>query len=138
MHHSHYRIFISHSWDKRDAYEQLRQILNKQIPNWRDQSVPRDARFDKMEADELKAKLSEFIKGSDVVVSFTYPIAYHSDWLRMELMTAQELGIPIVAVRPADNQRPARIVTDVAKAECAEEDIGDAIDRVVKASRARI
>ena len=110
-------------------------LLDQHLPNWRDRSVPKAGRYENLDDKSLNDEIERLVKDSDVFVVFTYPIVYHSNWLGTELDMAKNAGVPIVAVRPPDNERPATKVTEAAAENCGWDgaEIAAAIDRAVKA-----
>jgi hypothetical protein len=107
-----YRIFVSHSWDYSDEYENLIDLLNKanrfQYQNY---SVPEKDEIDAETDDEIEEALREGqIKPVSVVVVLAGLYSTYSDWIGKEIRIAENEDKPILGVKPWGNDRTSDYV----------------------------
>jgi len=97
-----YRIFVSHSWDYSEEYENLINLLDEANHfSYRNYSVPEEDEIDADTDKELKKELREGqIKPSSVVIALAGLYSSYSDWIGREIRIADEENKPIVGVEP--------------------------------------
>lgn len=110
-----YKLFISHSWDYEDQYERLKEML-EDVPGFAflDYSVPREDPLDAQSRAELRQQLESKIKLTSAVVIISGMYASYSDIIEMEIDIANELGKPIIGVKPWGNKQVPRKVREEA------------------------
>lgn len=96
-----YRVFISHAWGYSDDYNRCVDLLNSApLFSWANHSVtkadPLTASSDKKLVEALKNQ----VRNCHVVVILSGMYAAHSNWIQKEIDIANEMGKPIVAVKP--------------------------------------
>ncbi len=97
-----YSLFISHSWTYGDAYDRLVGMLNEH-PNfkWRDYSVPKnDPIHNAPTTDKLEAAIREQMRHASCVLIMAGKYSTFSKWINREIMIANELEKPILAITP--------------------------------------
>ena len=110
-----YKVFISHSWDHVDALKRLRNLLNKRNyfkVKFKEASPDNPIKSEKNK--DIRLKLSNRIKTSDVVLGIAGVYASYSDWMEWELNTAIKYNIPIIGVVPWGHINTSRIVSNKA------------------------
>lgn len=108
-----YNVFISHAWDYTESVTSLRNLLNNRgYFNVEYSDVGRDQPINSFNTNYIKRKLREKIQGADVVIGMAGMYASYSDWMKWELDTARDNGIPIIGVIPRGATRLSKIVTD--------------------------
>jgi len=106
-----YGLFISHSWDYRDEYERLVNLLNTDIGFlWENLSVPEENPLSVLmylpkSYRFLVRQLDERISKADCLVVLAGMYVAHSGWIQSEIEAAQEFHKPIIAVEPRGNER---------------------------------
>ncbi len=131
---TNYRLFISHSWSYRDAYEKLVGFFNEH-PNfkWSDYSVPKnDPIHNAPTKQELYEAISNKIMLVNCVVILAGVYSTYSEWINKEILIAKHMyNKPIIAVEPWAAERTSSIVkenaTEIVKWQSAS--IVDAIRR---------
>lgn len=110
-----YRLFISHSWEYSDEYNQMVDLLDDaSYFNWTNYSVPEEKEIDTASDDELWDALREQIKPSSVVIVLAGMYASHSKWIRREMITADNREKTIIGVKPWGNIRTPKKVEEYA------------------------
>lgn len=109
---SEYRVFISHSWDYSNEYEQMVALLNEasyfQYSNY---SIPKEEEIDADTDDELEEALQEGqIKPTSVVVVLAGLYSIYSDWIGKEIRIAEQENKPILGVEPWGSDRTSSYV----------------------------
>ena len=97
-----YSLFISHSWTYGDAYDRLVGMLTEH-PNfkWRDYSVPKnDPIHNAPTTDKLEAAIREQMRHASCVLIMAGKYSTFSKWINREIMIANELKKPILAITP--------------------------------------
>ncbi|WP_025217641.1 TIR domain-containing protein [Mannheimia varigena] len=106
-----YTIFVSHSWDHSNDLLSLHNLLRTRGYFFYDsQEVTKFSPINSYNAAYIKQRLRERIKNSNIVLALAGIYTSHSDWMRWEIETAKELGIPIVGVIPRGQERISQIV----------------------------
>lgn len=96
-----YRIFISHSWQHAEDLENLQALLNRRgYFHASFEEASRDIPINSLNATYIKARLTDKISNSNVVLALAGIYASHSSWMKWELDKAIELDIPIVGIIP--------------------------------------
>jgi hypothetical protein len=110
-----YRLFISHSWTYRDAYDKLVEFFNEH-PNfeWINYSVPKDDPIhDAPNATELYAAIKKQIAPVNCVVILAGVYSSYSKWIEKEIKISKtDFDKPIVAVEPWASEKTSKIVKD--------------------------
>ncbi len=115
-----YGLFISHSWDYRDEYERLVNLLNTDIGFlWDNLSVPEENPLSILmhlpkSYRYLVRQLDERILKADCLVVLAGMYVAHSGWIQSEIEAAQEFHKPIIAVEPRGNERFPEAVSHAA------------------------
>lgn len=111
-----YRLFISHAWRYSDSYRRLVDLLDS-APRfkWSNYSVPKHDSLDTATDKELTDALRRQIRPTQCVVIISGMYFNHSKWIQKEIDIAQEMGKPIVAIRPWGAERTPKVVQDAAK-----------------------
>lgn len=106
-----YTIFVSHSWDHSDDLNNLHNLLsNRGYFSYDSQEVTKYAPINSANATYIKKCLRERIKNSNIILALAGIYASHSDWMKWEIETAKELGIPIVGIIPRGQERISQLV----------------------------
>lgn len=111
--HKQYNIFISHSWEYDDHYRGIEDLLNR-VPSldWQNHSVPKSKQLDTKTDGELKEELRKRMRNASVVLTSAgmYTSDAYSKWIPIEHDIAEELGKPVIAVKPEGQEKiPADI-----------------------------
>ena len=114
-----YHIFISHSWAYSDAYEKLKELLDKDNTfSYSDYSVPKDDPIHTNGTDdELYTAISEQISHASVILIFAGVYSSYSKWIQKEIDIAKnefEASKPIIAVEPWASEKTSKVVKDAA------------------------
>ncbi|MFD1588140.1 TIR domain-containing protein [Halorientalis brevis] len=98
-----YNVFISHSWRYDDDYQGIVNLLSN-IPSldWQNHSVPEEKELETVTNEELENGLRNRMRNASVVITSAgmYGSEAYSTWIPREHEIAEELGKPIVAVKP--------------------------------------
>lgn len=107
------RLFISHSWSYSERYLAMVGLLNnRKYFNWSNYSVPVDKAFEGMTKTELKEQLKNQIRPVQCVIIIGGMWTNHSEWIGFEMDFANEIGKPVLGVRPRGAQvMPAAVVS---------------------------
>lgn len=106
-----YNIFVSHSWDHSNDLIRLHNLLSNRGYFYYDpQEVTRNNPINSLNATYIKQCLRERIRNSNILLALAGIYASHSDWMRWEIETAKELGIPIVGIIPRGQERISQVV----------------------------
>ena len=114
-----YNLFISHSWDYSDAYENLVALLDKAEGfSYRNYSVPKDDPVhDATNEAELKEAITAQMKSCSVVLILAGVYSTYSKWINIEIDLAQEgfsTKKPIIGVIPWAQTNVSTTVSDAA------------------------
>lgn len=106
-----YNLFISHAWDYSNEYQRLCSLLNDAEDfSWRNYSVPEtDPKEVETDAELTEALVDQIRPASAVVLSAGMYSAYRN-WIQKEIRIADEMGKPIIAVKPHGNTQWPRVV----------------------------
>lgn len=106
-----YNIFVSHSWDHSDDLDGLHNLLRSRgYFSFDSNEVTKGNPINSLNTLYIKQKLREKIKNSNIFLALAGIYASHSDWMKWEIETAKELGIPIIGIIPRGQERISRIV----------------------------
>jgi hypothetical protein len=108
-----YRLFISHSWAYTNAYEKIIQLITAQGLGFYDHSVPKDDPIhtngtDKQLAEAILAKM----QGTSCILILAGVYSSYSKWINKEIILAQQLNKPIIAIEPWASERTSKVVKD--------------------------
>lgn len=108
-----YTIFVSHSWDHSDDLDGLHSLLRRRgYFSYDAREVTRDKPINSLNATYIKSQLREKIRSSNILLALAGIYASHSEWMRWEIETAKELGVPVVGIIPYGQQRVSQMVTN--------------------------
>lgn len=109
-----YHILISHSWDYNEQYETVCGWLNDAKNfTWSNYSVPITNPLDVNSKKELKEKLRNRISNCSCIIVLSGMYVAYSEWIDYEIDTANELGKPIIGVKPWGQERiPSKVQND--------------------------
>ena len=112
-------IFISHSWAYDKSYTGLISLLEgRGYFKFKDYSVPKDdpihiksgADYEKV----LKERIKDQMRSCQAVLIIAGVYATYSDSIKLEIEAAQELGKPIIAIRPFGASRISSLAEQAA------------------------
>lgn len=99
-----YRVFISHAWKYSDDYNRIVQLLNNASNfSWQNYSVPEHDPLDGTE--DLKEGLRKQIRPVQIVVILAGMYVNYSDWIEFEMDFADQIGKPMIGIRPLGQQK---------------------------------
>lgn len=106
-----YRLFISHSWNYGDAYDQVIKMLNEQGIIFYDHSVPKDNPIHTNGTDkELKAAIEAKIKGTSCILILAGVYSTYSKWINKEINIAKAYSKKIIAIEPWASEKTSMVV----------------------------
>lgn len=135
------RLFISHSWDHEHDKNGLHRLISLAWAEgavWRDLAVSRDHPLHVHGGAELKAKLTQRIDSSEILIAFAGKYSSYSDWIEFEVATARKCGRPVVAVVPrGDDEHLSAVVLEHCNAQVGwnGKSVREAIVRLLPADR---
>ena len=110
-----YNLFVSHAWDYSEEYENLLKLLDGVDGfSMKDYSVPKTDPKDVETDAELTRELEKQIRRSSAVIVSAGMYVSHRNWIQKEIRIADEMGKPIIAVKPHGNKRWPRVVKNSA------------------------
>ncbi|QLG28921.1 TIR domain-containing protein [Halorarum halophilum] len=125
-----HRIFISHSWQYEDQYQELTQQLQQEAGfEWYDHSVRSDDPIDAQLPNHLRSKLQDQIRSTSVVLILAGMYVARSEWIAEEVEIASEMGKPIIGIKPRGNTRLPKAVSENA-VEVVKFDVWELIDAI--------
>lgn len=111
-----YSVFISHSWDHVDDLKNLRNLLeNRGYFHVEFEEASPEEPINSENSAYIRRRLKEKISNSDIVLGIAGMYASYSDWMKWELDTAIEKGVPIIGVIPRGQERVSSVVSSRAK-----------------------
>ena len=130
-----YHLFISHSWGRSDAYDNLVNLLRaKRYFKFSNYSVPRDDPIHRAGTDAaLRRAIREKMTSCNAILILAGVYATYSRWIDEEIDLAKRAFIspkPIIAVEPWASER-----TSVRVKEAADAIVGWNTDSIVDAIR---
>jgi hypothetical protein len=112
-----FRVFISHSWDQRELYHKLVELLHRPS-NFRfiDRSVPKE-RILPGTTEQIWDQIKMQICASDVLLAINTKKASSSRWMKREFIAADHFGMKIISVSPHGKSEfaPSRLVESFAE-----------------------
>jgi len=106
------RLFISHSWSYNERYNSMINLLdNRPYFEFRNYSVPDTKAFGLMSNAMMKEQLRNQIRPVNCVIIIGGMWTAYSDWIQFEMEFAEEIGKPILGVRPRGAQVMPTAVT---------------------------
>lgn len=106
-----YHIFISHSWSYSDAYEKLKNLLDKTGLTYSDYSVPKDDPIHNAPNEKaLKNAIQKQIAPCSCVIILAGVYSTYSDWIDNEITIAKQMGKPIIAIEPWGSEKTSTTV----------------------------
>ena len=109
------RLFISHSWSYDAAYMSMITLLNnRRYFSWANYSVPTTKAFGPMAKTRMKEELRQQIRPVHCVIIIAGMWTSYSDWIQFEMDFSQNIGKPILGVRPWGAQRMPLAVSQAA------------------------
>lgn len=116
-----YHVFISHAWKYGDEYNRLVNLLNcAKNFSWKNYSAPSDNPLKNLNGSNVtnKSDITNAIKRkilpSNIVLVISGMYANNREWMEKEIQFAQELGKPIIAIKPFGNTLMPTYITIVA------------------------
>ena len=108
-----YHILISHSWDYNSDYETIKTWLDESKNfKWTNYSVPLSKPIDADTKKELKERIKTRISLCSCVIILSGMYVSYSEWIDFEIITALEMGKPIIGVKPRGQERIPTKVSD--------------------------
>ena len=106
-----YHIFISHSWSYSDAYEKLKNLLDKTGLTYSDYSVPKDDPIHNAPNEKaLKNAIQKQIAPCSCVIILAGVYSTYSAWIDNEITIAKQMGKPIIAIEPWGSEKTSTTV----------------------------
>lgn len=110
-----YNLFLSHSWTYAKDYEELKELLDKDIFfNYKDYSIPKDDPIHTNGTDkELYAAIKNKISGTSAVLILAGVYSSYSKWIDKEIKIAKtEFSSvkPIIAIEPYASEKTSATV----------------------------
>ncbi len=111
-----HHVFISHAWKYDEDYKRIVKMLDE-APNfkWKNFSVPEHDPLDADNTEELEKELREQIQPVHIVIVLSGMYAAYREWIQKEIDLAQEMGKPIIGVKPWGQERVPEVVQKAAK-----------------------
>lgn len=98
-------LFISHSWSYSERYNSMVNLLdNRPYFEFSNYSVPDTKAFGPMSNAMMKEQLRAQIRPVSCVIIIGGMWTAYSDWIQFEMEFAEEIGKPILGVRPRGAQ----------------------------------
>lgn len=111
-----YNIFISHSWSYSDAYDKLKNLLNKRpYFSYIDYSIPKDDPVHVASDRELYEAIYNKMRPCHVVLIMAGVYSTYSKWITKEIRIAKKEFLspkPIVAIKPWGNINVSSVVAN--------------------------
>ena len=108
-----YRLFISHSWAYKDAYDRIVTFFEEQRLNYYNHSIPKNDPIHTNGTDkELYAAIEAKVRGTSGMVILAGVYASYSKWIQKEIKISKSLSKPIIAVEGWGAQRVSEVVRD--------------------------
>lgn len=107
-----YNLFISHSWNYSNAYNDLVRLINsKPYFNYKNYSVPKDDPIHNAPYDyQLRAAIRNQMQPASCVLILAGVYSSYSKWINIEIQLAQEMGKKIIAIEPWASERTSLVV----------------------------
>ena len=107
-----YHLFISHSWNYSNTYNDLIRLLDsKAYFSYKNYSVPKDDPIHNAPYDyQLKAAIRNQMQHASCVLILAGVYSTYSKWINIEIQLAQEMGKKIIAIEPWTSERTSLVV----------------------------
>ena len=106
-----YNLFISHSWNHSDAYENLIMLLDKSGLQYSDYSVPKTDPIHTHGTDwELRDAIKRKLVPCSCVLVLAGVYSTYSKWITKEVEIAKSMGKRIIAIEPFQSERTSLYV----------------------------
>lgn len=127
-----YNLFISHSWNYSNTYDDLVRLLNnKPYFSYKNYSVPKNDPIHNASNDyQLKSAIRQQMRPASCVLILAGVYATYSKWINIEIELAKELNKKIIAIEPWANKSTSTIVKN-----SADRIVGWNTDSIVNAIR---
>lgn len=127
-----YNLFISHSWNYSNTYDDLVRLLNnKPYFSYKNYSVPKNDPIHNASNDyQLKNAIRQQMRPASCVLILAGVYASYSKWINIEIELAKELNKKIIAIEPWANKSTSAIVKN-----SADRIVGWNTDSIVNAIR---
>lgn len=127
-----YNLFISHSWNYSNTYDDLVRLLNnKPYFSYKNYSVPKNDPIHNASNDyQLKNAIRQQMRPASCVLILAGVYATYSKWINIEIELAKELNKKIIAVEPWASKNTSIIVKN-----SADRIVGWNTDSIVNAIR---
>ncbi len=108
-----YKIFISHSWEYKNHYDNLLNLLKKTGLEFEDWSVPKDDPIHTNGTDkELYNAIEKKIKRCSCVIVLAGVYSTYSKWIKKEVEIAKNYKKKIIAVEYWGSERTSQFVKE--------------------------
>ncbi len=127
-----YNLFISHSWNYSNTYDDLVRLLNnKPYFSYKNYSVPKNDPIHNTNNDyQLKSAIRQQMRPASCVLILAGVYATYSKWINIEIELAKELNKKIIAIEPWASKNTSTIVKN-----SADRIVGWNTDSIVNAIR---
>lgn len=111
-----YNLFISHSWNYNNTYDDLVRLLNnKPYFSYKNYSVPKNDPIHNASNDyQLKSAIRQQMRPASCVLILAGVYATYSKWINIEIELAKELNKKIIAIEPRASKSTSTIVKNSA------------------------
>ena len=127
-----YNLFISHSWNYNDAYDNLVSLLDaKPYFEYKNYSVPKNDPIHNAPNDyQLKEAIRKQMQPVNCVLILAGVYSTYSKWINIEIDLAKSMGKKIIAIEPWGSEK-----TSVVVKHAADKIVKLNMDSIVKAIR---
>ena len=127
-----YNLFISHSWNYTNTYNDLVHLLDKKpYFIYKNYSVPKNDPIHNASNDyQLKNAIRQQMRHASCVLILAGVYASYSKWINIEIALAKELNKKIIAIEPWASKNTSAIVKN-----SADKIVGWNTDSIVNAIR---
>lgn len=127
-----YNLFISHSWNYSNTYDNLVRLLNnKPYFSYKNYSVPKNDPIHNASNDyQLKNAIRQQMRHASCILILSGVYSSYSKWINIEIELAKELNKKIIAIEPWASKSTSAIVKN-----SADRIVGWNTDSIVKAIR---
>ena len=111
-----YNLFISHSWNYSDAYNNLLSLLDS-APYfaYRNYSVPKDDPIHNASNEgALKEAIANQMQPASCIIILAGVYSTYSKWINIEISLAKKMGKKIIAIEPWASEKTSQVVKDSA------------------------
>ncbi|MGP1577162.1 MAG: TIR domain-containing protein [Treponema sp.] len=109
-----YNLFISHSWNYENHYNNLVDLLDKKEGfEYKNYSVPKDDPIHNAKSTkDLKEAIKAQMRPASCILILAGVYASYSKWINIEIELAKELNKKIIAIEPFGSKRTSQVVKD--------------------------